>query len=208
MTVQDIVTATCTDMRQLLSDQLPDASIIIPWVDRIHKDALHSSLFNYLLRGSTSFNTSVNVPEYTMVVPAGTIIRRIRAVYDRTFDRALIHFDKVVEGLGSNASVPEAMLSAETMVQWPCYYTRDGQTGIWLFPAPQKTAFQGQIEVHFEANAIDLVNLTDVLTIPNDGKDLIVAGVNSLTASYLKQADESQRWAALYEQMKQGGSVK
>src|SRR5882757_7466771 len=186
MTVQDIVTGTCTDMRQLLSDAQRDAAIIIPWVDRIQKDALHSSLFNYLLRGSSGFNTTLGNAVYAIGQPAGVIVRRIISVYDRTFDRALIPFSKVVEGLGLDKSVPEAMLSAETMVQWPCYYTRDGANSLYLFPAPQKTAFQGAMEVHFEFGAPDLVNLSDSLIIPNDGKDMIVAGVNSLTASYLK----------------------
>lgn len=206
MTVQQIVTATCTDMRQLLSDQLPDASIVIPWVDRIHKDALHTGIYNYLLHGSAAFNTVVGVGSYNMN-PAATPMRRILAVYDRTFDRALTPFDKVISALGPNAQVPEAMVSAETMVQWPCYYMRDGAQTLWLFPSPQKAAFQAQMEVHYEFAPVNLVNLTDTLLIPDDAIDMIVAGVNSYTASYLKQADESQRWAALYEQMKHGGGA-
>lgn len=205
MTVQDIVTATCTDMRQLLSDQPPDASIIIPWVDRIQKDAIHSSLFGYLTRNVAIINTTQDVSSYQ--VPLGlNSMRRILSVYDRTFDRALIPYVKLTEGLGLDKQVPEAMLSAETMVQWPVYYLREGQTTVFIFPAPQKPAFQGTLEVHYEAGVPSLVNLTDTLIIPDDGKDLIVAGVNSFTASYLKQAEESQRWAALYEQMKTAGS--
>jgi len=207
MTVQDIVTATATDMRQLLSDQLPDASIIIPWVDRIQKDALHSSLFNYLLHATTTFPVIVGINSYSLIIGAapGTIVRRILAIYDRTFDRALIPFDKVVQGLGGSAQVPEALVSAETMVQWPCYYMRDGASSAYIFPAPQKSVFGGTYEAHIEIGAPNLLNLTDTLLIPDDGKDLIVAGVNSFTASYLKNGDESQRWAALYEQMKMNG---
>lgn len=205
MTVQQIVTQTATDMRQLLSDQEPDAGIIIPWVDRIHKDALHSSIWSYLLRLTVSVPTFVGQSLYNVAVPSGSIMRRILSVYDRTFDRVLIPYGKLAEGLGLDKGTPESMISAETMIQWPEYYLREGVNSLWIFPAPQKAAFTGLFEVHFELGAPNLVNLTDTLLIPDDGIDLIVAGVNSLTASYLKNADESQRWAAMYEKMKMNG---
>lgn len=211
MTVQDIVDSVSTDMRQVLSNTAPDANIIIPWVDRIQKDSLHTSLFNYLLRASTTISVTQAVSAYTLAPSGGKVIRRILSVYDRTFDRVLLPYDNIafptfkgdaapVQG----SQIPSSMLNAVTMEQWPEYYLREGSTAITLFPAPQKAAFNGTYEVHFEFETTTLTQLTDTLVIPDDGKDLVVAGVNMYAALYLKNGGEAQGWQQQYEAMKKG----
>lgn len=198
-------------MRQVLSNTAPDANNIIPWVDRIHKDALHTSLFNYLLRGSTTLSVVQGTSQYTMTPSNGAVIRRVLSVYDRTFDRILLPYDTIgfpaAKGDASPAQaseIPKPMLDATTMDQWPEYYLREGVATLTLFPAPQKTAYNGTYEVHFEQQSSDLINLTDTLLIPNDGKDLVVAGVNMYASLYLKNATEAQGWQQQYEAMKRG----
>lgn len=214
MTVQDIVNSVSIDMRGVLSNAAPDANLIIPWVDRIHKDSLHTSLFNYLLRGVTTVSVTLGVSAYTIAPSGGAVVRRILSVYDRTFDRILLPYEDIgfpatkgdalpPQGLDT----PKALLTTTTMEQWPEYYLREGVNKLTIFPAPQKAAFNGTYEVHYEQQAADLVNLTDTLLVPNDGKDLIVAGVNMYSSLYLKNVTEAQGWQQQYEAMKRGSFV-
>jgi hypothetical protein len=48
MTVQDIVDSSSTDFRSVLANTGADAGLFVSWVDRIHKDALHTSIYNPL----------------------------------------------------------------------------------------------------------------------------------------------------------------
>jgi hypothetical protein len=213
MQVQDVLNAVSSDMRQVLSPTAPDSAIMIPWVDRIHKDALHTSLFNYFIRNTVNVFVTVGVSAYplTGVSPA---IRRILSVYDRTFDRVLLPYDslglpsvKADAETGEPSQIPKALLSASTMNQWPEFYQRlnsAGSDNLFLFPAPQKSAFDGTYEVYYEGQVATLVNPTDTLIVPDDGLDLVVAGVNSLAAAYLKNPEDYQVYKAQYEAMKGG----
>lgn len=208
MTVQDIIDSVSLDMRQVLSNSSPDSDILIPWVDRIHKDVLHTSLFNALIRKSQALTVTVDTPLYTLTDPA---VRRITSVYDRTFDRMLLPYENLafptVKGdatPGAPEAAPPPMLTAATMLQWPTYYLREGANKIHLFPAPQKSAFGGTYEVYYETYVTNLTATTDTLLVPDDGKDLVVAGVNMLASQYLKNSEDLQGWAQQYEMMKHG----
>jgi hypothetical protein len=211
MTVQDIANAVSLDMRGVLAADTNDVSLMIPWVDRIHKDALHTSLYNVLIRKSANINVTQGVAVYTL---SDSNVRRITSVYDRTFDRVLLPYENLAfpeakgdaasEGTQDSASAP--MLTATTMLQWPEYFMRLGSNQINLFPAPQKTAFGGTYEVYYETYAPTLAAPSDTLLIPDDGKDMIVAGVNGLASQYLKNFDEASSWLQQYQAMKHGES--
>jgi hypothetical protein len=213
MTVQDVMNAVSSDMRQVLSPTAPDSAILIPWVDRIHKDALHTSLFNYFNRFSTTVSV-VNGTSVYSLASASPSIRRILSVYDRTFDRVLLPYDalglpavKSDATTGEPLQIPKPLLSATTMNQWPEYYQRlqaASNDSLILFPAPQKTAFDGPYEIYYEGQITTLSLDTDTLLIPDDGLDLVVAGVNSLAAAYLKNPEDYQVYKAQYEAMKGG----
>jgi hypothetical protein len=96
------------------------------------------------------------------------------------------------------------MITAATMEQWPEYYKREGTQGLILFPAPQKTAFNGTYEVHYEIQPADLTATTSTLIIPNDGIDMVVAGVNSYVAPFLHLDAEASFWSQQYAALKQG----
>jgi hypothetical protein len=213
MLVQDIINASSTDFRQVLSNTTPDASIFISWVDRIHKDALHTGIYNNLLQVISTVDVSLGTSAYTIPVTSGAI-RRIQLVYDRTFDRILLPIEALMYPTNEADSgsprqalqIPKPMMTAQTMEQWPEYYKREGSTGLIIFPAPQKTAFNGTYEVHYEMQVTDLANLTDTLLIPDDGIDQVVAGVNSYVAQYLHLDTEQQFWTQQYEMLKRGAA--
>lgn len=204
MLASDVINGVFNDVRQVLNNTT-DVAIYLPWVDRIQKDVLHTSLFNYLIQATENFNVTASTFSYTLATP----VRRVLLVYDRTFDRTLQDFDDIMAPKQDATSpvgptINGSMLSAETMTQWPLYYRRTGATGITLFPAPQKSVFGGTYEVHYETYAPDVAAATDTLLVPGDGKDLMVAGVNAYALSYLKLYEEAAKWQATYDAMKNG----
>lgn len=208
MLVSDVIAGTFNDVRQVLNTTT-DAAIYIPWVNRIQHEVLHTSLYNYLVQAVETIDVIVDTSAYTL----GTPVRRVILIYDRTFDRILQDIDDVAAPkqdatAPSTPAVPGSMLSAETMTQWPLYYRRSGATGITIFPAPQKTAFAGTYEVHYETYVADVAATTDTMTVPNDGIDIMVAGVNTYAMAYLKLYDEAASWKATYEAMKNGIAAK
>lgn len=208
MTVQQVIDSVANDIRQVLATSGADAAIYVPWVDRIQKDCLHTSLFNHLIQAVQTVTVTSGTSTYALGTPA----RRLVLVYDRTFDRILLDVDGLTAGKGdaqdqAPQSIPKPMLTATTMEQWPEYYRRIGASSLYLFPAPQKTAFGGTYEIHYETYAPDLAALTDTLLIPDDGMDLVTAGVNREACQYLKLYNEAQTWDAVYEAMKKGQGV-
>lgn len=212
MLAQDVINAVSSDMRQVLSSSSPDSAIILPWVDRIQKDILHTSLYNYLNRFVFTISVVSGTSSYSMT-GATPGVRRILSVYDRTFDRVLLPFEslglpsvKADAKTGEPESIPKPLLSASTMNQWPEFYQRlqGTSTSVILFPAPQKTAFDGSYEIYYEGEVATVTATTATLTLPDDGLDMIVAGVNSLAAAYLKNPEDYQVYKAQYEAMKTG----
>jgi len=214
MQVQDVINASSTDFRQVLSSSSPDSALFISWVDRIQKDALHTGLYNPLIQAMSTISVLLNTSNYTVNVTAGAI-RRILLVYDRTFDRILLPIEELMYPTNKADSdspkqplqVPKEMMTASTMEQWPEYYKREGATGLYLFPAPQKAAFQGTYEVHYEIQVPDLTATTSTLLLPDDALDMMVAGVNQYVAQYLHLDTEAQFWSQQYEAYKRGSAT-
>ena len=211
LTVQNIVDSSSTDFRSVLANSGSDANLFVSWVDRIHKDALHTSIYNPLINVVANVSVVSGTSAYTIPTGGGQI-RRIQLVYDRTFDRVLSPIEVLQyptaqadsESPRQPLQVPKEMMTASTMEQWPEYYRRNGTAGLILFPAPQKSAFNGTYEVHYESQVTTLTALTDTLVIPEDGKDMVVAGVNSYVAQFLHLDTEAQFWTQQYEMLKKG----
>lgn len=187
MTTQDVVNAVSVDMRQVLYNSGTDAALIAGWVDRIHKDILHGSVYTYLVQGSSPITTVVGQTSYTL--PGN--IRNILLVFDRTNNRNIPPWNS--EGLGPG----EEGSAATTMTTRPNYFVREGQTNLFLFPALQSNDVVATIEIHY-TNYVATVGINDTLLLPDDALDLIVSGVNMLAASYLKNTAEAQAWQTLY----------
>jgi len=213
MLVSDVLADTVNDIRQVLN-ATTDAGILIPWVNRIQLDALHTGLYNSLIQGVATIAVVQGTSSYT-VSTTPNAIRRILMVYDRTFDRVLLPIDNIMYPTAKSDAtpgqqplqIPEPLLSAKTMQQFPEYYRREGTNTLIIFPAPQKTAFAGTYEIHYEMQAPALTATTDTLLLPNDAKDMVVAGVNMLAVSYLKLDQDVPYWTQQYEMLKKGSFV-
>jgi hypothetical protein len=160
---------------------------------------------------NTAFGGTVSAINVTL----NGSIRRIQLVYDRTFDRVILPIESLIypTNLGSAESprqplqMPVEMVTAELQTQYPKYFRLEGSTTLYLFPAPQKSAFDGTYEVHYEFQAPDVTSLTGVLLIPDDGLDMMVAGVNQYVAQFLHLDTESQFWSQQYEAYKKGSAT-
>jgi len=193
---------------------------MVPWVDRIHKDTLHSSVFAHHARKVTSVTTTAGVNSYTLTP---TDIRRVELVYDTTFQRMLLPFDeisfpapagdpKTLPGEAFQAAV--SALAEKTQVLWPSYYRLTTATSagvnthtLYIFPAPANANNAGTITIHYLKEVATLASATDKLEVPEDARDVVVAGVNWLAFSYLKRESEAQRWFQVYEALKRGERV-
>jgi hypothetical protein len=214
MQVQDVINASSTDFRNVLASTSPDSALFVSWVDRIHKDALHTGIYNPLLQLVSTISVVSGTSAYAIPVGGGAI-RRIQLVYDRTFDRVLIPIETLMypSNEGDSGSprqplqIPKAMVTASTMEQWPEYYKREGTSNLIIFPAPQKTAFNGTYEIHYEMQVPDLTATTSTLLIPDDGIDQVVAGVNSYVAQFLHLDTEATFWTQQYQALKMGQPI-
>jgi hypothetical protein len=178
-------------------------------VDRIQKDILHSSIYSYLNEATTSFTTSPNVYAYTL---SPTNIRRIRSVYDRTRERKLYpsstfhepvtagEKEEPVPGQTPEMTIP-MMGDASQQSGVPLFYRHIGAQGLTLSPTP----LQGLvISIVYEQQIATVTDPTATLTVPDDAKDMMVAGVNYLASVFLRREQEMQFWLQLYERLKQG----
>jgi hypothetical protein len=213
LTVASISSDVSIDVRQVLA---PTDSKIAGWVDRIHKDCLHSSVYSYLNINTTSFITVVGTGSYIL---GPTNIRRISGVFDFTRSRVLFPIERATSpvsqvekqepGAGQAGSSPgqfgQPLVSPISLqAGQPGYFRHIGAQQLNLYPTPQQIL---QINVSYEMQVATIVNPTDQLLVPEDGRDMVVAGVNYLANSFLKRLDEAQIWAQIYSALKKGESL-
>jgi hypothetical protein len=213
MIVQDIVNAVSIDTRQVLTPSGNDANVIMSWVDRVHKDVLHSTLYVNQNLNTTSVTTQVGVNSYTLAPP--TAIRRIVSIYDTTFNLSLTPSDVDLDQPSptqSNANEQQGRPAMQSPLPHQAYkfggtpeYFRFLAPNVLLIrPAPPSDAWVSTLNITYEELVTNLVNLTDVLIIPDDGKDVVVAGVNWMAMAYIGRQQEAMSWFQLYQQLKSG----
>jgi hypothetical protein len=210
LTVASIAADVSVDIRQVL---IPTDTKIIGWIDRIHKDCLHSSVYSYLNIAQTSFSTFVGTQQYGLT-PSN--IRRILGVYDSSRDRILFpierasspvsQVEKQEPGPGQQGApqtkqgdMPLSALSLQSAQ--PEYFRHVGPQIMALYPTPQQVI---NILVSYEQQVVTLVNPTDVLVVPEDARDIVVAGVDFLANAFLKRNEEAQAWQGIYKELKTG----
>lgn len=213
LSVSNIQSDVSIDVRQVLA---PTDSKLIGWIDRVHKDCLHSSVYSYLNIATTNFQTAIGTGSYSLTP---TNIRRIRGVFDFTRQRILFPIERATSpvsqvekqepGAGQQGS-PQQQFGQPYIVPMslqagqPGYFRHLGAQTLVLYPTPQQ---QLQINVSYEQQVVTLVNPTDVLLIPEDGRDIIVAGVNWLANAFLKRTDEAGAWLQIYQSLKTGADL-
>jgi hypothetical protein len=213
LTVSSIQSDVSVDVRQVLSST---DSKLIQWVDRIHKDCLHSSVYSYLNISTTSFSTVVAQQQYTL---APTNIRRILGMYDQTRNRILFPIERATsptsqvekqEPGAGQASGPDTKYgqgftrALSLQSGQPEYFRHIGAQTVSLFPIPNQVVSVG---VSYEQQVVTLVNTTDTLVIPEDGRDMVVAGVDWLANAFLKRTEEAAAWMQVYQSLKTGQSL-
>lgn len=215
MTVQDVVNAVSIDTRQVLSPAGNDANVIMSWVDRVHKDVLHTTLYINQNLATTQIPTVVATNAYQLSPP--TSIRRIVSVYDLTFGMTLTPADvdqdapsptasRVDEEQGRPFSASEVPLphQAYKFGGTPEYFRFIAPSTLVVRPAPASAGFLSTLSITYEQLVPTLSTLTSELTVPDDGKDVVCAGVNWLAMSYIGRPQEAMSWFQLYQQLKGG----
>lgn len=215
--VASITTDVSLDIRAVLGTTGADSTLIIGWVDRIQKDLLHTSVYRHLTSSVESVTTSAATTNYTL---SAVNVRRIEMVYDRTFQNTLQPIDNILstefagypnEGQSPSDGAPMAdqLLRIKTGMQFPAFYKLQTSvtTGtmahkLYIFPAPSVTAFAGILDVHYRTISPSVTAAADVLTLPADARDAIVAGVNWLAMMYLKRPEDAAMWRAVYTEAK------
>jgi hypothetical protein len=215
VTVQDIVNAVSIDTRQVLSPAGNDANVIMSWVDRVHKDVLHSTLYINQNMAATQVSTAVETNSYQL--SPSTSIRRIISVFDLTFNMSLTPADvdldaptptqtRVDEEQGRPYSSSEVPLpyQAYKLGGTPEFFRFIAPSTLVIKPAPLNAGYLSTLSVVYEQLVPTLSTLTAELTVPDDGKDIICAGVNWLAMSYIGRPQEAMSWFQLYQQLKGG----
>jgi hypothetical protein len=213
LTVASISSDSSIDVRQVL---LPTDTKFAGWIDRINKDCMHSSVYRYLNLGTNSFTTVPGQGGYSLL--GNSSVRRIVGVQDLTRNRILFPVERATSPVsqleqqepnpgqqGSSALQFGAPLVSPISMQagQPGYFRHVGSF-LNLIPIPTAALLIGY---SFELQVATLINPTDILPIPEDGRDMVVAGVNYLANIFLKRMDEAQIWAQIYESLKQGKSL-
>jgi len=214
MIVSDIINSVNIDTRQVLNSSGDDAIRILDWVDRVHKDVLHSSIYVNQNLANTQVTTLVGVNAYTLT-PLN--IRRIVSIYDLMFNMSLTPSDvdldqpsptsaqaNEVQGRPMAAAQGPFPHQAYKFGGTPEYFRFIAPKTLVLRPAPPSTAWLSTMSVVYEQLVTTLTSLSATLLVPDDGKDVMCAGVNWMAMSYIGRQQEAASWFQLYQQLKVG----
>lgn len=213
LTVSSIAADSSIDVRQVL---LATDTKFAGWIDRVNKDCMHSSVYSYLNRSTTSFTTVIAQQQYQLTP---TNIRRILGMYDQSRNRILFPLERITspvsqvetqepspgqQGSPGTKYGPGFVSALSLQSGQPEAFRHIGAQTISLFPIPNQVL---NIGVSFEMQVLTIINPTDVLSIPEDGRDMVVAGVNWLANAFLKRNDEAAAWLQIYQALKLGQSL-
>ena len=213
LTVQTIANDVSIDVRQVLLASDPK---LIGWIDRTHKDCMHSSVYSYLNITTTSFQTVIGQQQYSLTP---TNIRRILGMYDQSRNRIIFPIERATSPTsqvekqepgpgkesGPDTKYGQGFTRALSLQSGqPEFFRHIGAQVVSLFPIPQQVL---NIGVSYEQQVATLVNPTDTLIIPEDARNMVVSGVNFLANAFLKRTEEAQAWLQLYQQLKTGISL-
>lgn len=215
MIAQDIINSVSRDVRLVMNASGDDAQVMLDWVDRTHKDVLHSSLYVNQNLATTSVTTAVGTSSYTLV--PSTPIRRIVSIYDSTFNMSLTPADVELDtpsptgvsvndqqGKPPSAGISPLPYQAYKFGGTPEYFRFIGPTTLLVRPAPQSSAYVSTLNIVYEQLVASLTSATSPLFVPDDGKDVMCAGVNWMALAYIGRPQEAASWFQLYQQLKSG----
>jgi hypothetical protein len=86
----------------------------------------------------------------------------------------------------------------------PEFFRFIAPTTLVVRPAPPSTQWLSTLSVVYEQQVPTLTSLSTTLTVPDDGKDVVCAGVNWMAMAYIGRSQEAMSWFQLYQQLKSG----
>ncbi len=225
LTAQLVANDAAREVRKYFYDTTTNAvataaeTLFIGWVNLVHQDVLHTSIWKSQLITSETFTSAPNGSPYILTA---NNIRHILNIHDVINRRNLIPYNDLNAPAAtslpperSGQARPKFDQTQETSGLYPtcyifeaCVLATDGSVtqGLHLLPDPLDADHSGTIRYWYskEIEAIDA--LTDVLLVPEDGRDIMVAGVAAKAWAYVRGPESAAAKAALdtYEGMKKG----
>jgi hypothetical protein len=217
MLASDVIASVSNDVRNVLGTSGASATVLLDYVDRIQKDCLHDSIYAYLARSVQTINTVNGTSAYTLT---GNL-RSIISVYDRTRNRIMLPFlgtsapipfeQEVPAGGPAGTRPPEAQMAPRDVMRLksvssaqPEYWQYTSTNLLTIYPTPLTALI---LEITTETQTSTITTTSTTLIMPDDSKDMVVAGVNYLANLFLSREQHMQAWMTLYQKLKAGESI-
>lgn len=220
LTAQQVADSSREDTRTL------DDVTILDLVDRIHKDVLHTSVYAPFNHETESISTTT--ADVSSLDLSAVDVRRILSVYNRTFNQLILPLTGAVQPAGladKEATVQtQAGVNPQGIGGWSAIHIwQEGATQgplprfykhitngavLHLFPSIKiaSVADPVAIEVYYEQQVTTLATLATALIVPEDAKDVMVAGVNYLVSLNIGRDAAAVQWLTVYENLKRGAT--
>ena len=223
ITVQELANAANLETRQSFGAttvDLTDAAklaLFVGWANQVQRDVLHTSIWKSQLMTSDTFTSEPNGSPYILTA---NNIRHIVTLHDLQNRRTIIPYDDL-NFAAATSSPPERSgpprtkfdQTQQTSALYPQYYifeacilAADGSIvqGIHLLPDPMDAAHSGTVRYFFTRMVDDVATATDFLIVPDDGLDLLVAGVAMHIWAFRRNDAMAASWHTVFEKMKRG----
>lgn len=220
--VSDVISGASQDVRKMLDNagNANEIATLIDYTNRVQLQLLREARWRFLLSGVLQFTTtaftgvgSFNGTDYwigpTGTGPASSVdtalnltnvgVVKAGTVFDRTSFHRLNSTDEAP--LGPDFSNPSSPTSINAR---PRLYRSDQITpSIFSIYPPSDKAYT--IEFRYFFSKPQLTTSSQALLIPDDYKDVVIAGVNALASLYLRvNPQDAQMWKGIYEEGKAG----
>lgn len=199
-TANAIIGKASQDARQLLSNSGSDANTILDYIDRICKELLRLSRFRWLLSPVKQFTTVIGQTDYWIgqlgQAPVGSTDTALNLTDVYTIKRGTV-FDRTnYQPLFPTGEAPLGAFFAQN--NRPRLWRNDVATSgiINIYPPPDKVY---TVEFRYFRRKVTISSPADVIPVPDQYTDVIVAGVNELVSMYLRKPDEAAYWHQYYE---------
>lgn len=212
MYVSDIINGASQDVRALLDSSVQGSTAeatLIDYTNRVQLQLMREYRWRFLLSPVLSFPTVATFQDYWIGPTGGgpatasetglnlTNIGNIKpgTVFDRTSFKRLQSTDEAP--LGPDFSNPNAPTSIDGR---PRLYRNDASTPyiLSIYPPSDKPY---TIEFRYFFAKPQLTQRTQALLIPDDYKDVVIAGVNWFANLYLREnKEDAMMWKAIYQE--------
>jgi hypothetical protein len=213
MYVSDIINGASQDVRRMLDSANPNAAsdiaTLVDYTNRIQLQLMREYRWRFLLSNTLQFSTVANFSDY-WVGPTGgnpataidtglnlTNVGNVKpgTVFDRTNFHRLQSTDEAP--LGPDFSNPSSPTSINSR---PRLYRNDASTP-YIFSVYPPADKPYVIEFRYFFQKPQLTQTSQALLIPDDYKDVVIAGVNWFASLYLREnMQDAQMWKMIYQE--------